>query len=204
MWAVLFHCLFHVVSRVPSLRLVYAVMSKSITAITAKELGLSGLKKALIVVQPTIQIRDALDVLSRNGITSLPIYSHSGTQITSIVNLFDILIHLVKDSKTPNFDQEEFGKLSEPLEYVLGLDGDMESYRLFKSYDSDELIDVSFHINALIRAMYQYTQNNICRPCKHLHLVFIDLLLSTLRKSPPHGCSPKQISSVMCTNTQNH
>jgi len=99
------------------------------------------LKKALIVVQPTIQIRDALDVLSRNGITSLPIYSHSGTQITSIVNLFDILIHLVKDSKTPNFDQEEFGKLSEPLEYVLGLDGDMESYRLFKSYDSDELID---------------------------------------------------------------
>jgi hypothetical protein len=118
-------------------------MSKPITTTTAKELGVSGVKKPLIVVQPTIKIRDALDVLSRNGITSLPIYSHTGTQITSIVNLFDILIHLIKDSKTPAFDQEEFGKLAEPLENVLGLDGDMESYRLYKSYDSDELIDVS-------------------------------------------------------------
>ncbi|CAO3660711.1 unnamed protein product [Umbelopsis vinacea] len=116
-------------------------MSKPITTTTAKELGVSGVKKPLIVVQPTIKIRDALDVLSRNGITSLPIYSHTGTQITSIVNLFDILIHLIKDSKTPAFDQEEFGKLAEPLENVLGLDGDMESYRLYKSYDSDELID---------------------------------------------------------------
>jgi hypothetical protein len=117
-------------------------MSKSITSTTAKELGLSGVKKPLIVVQPTIPIRDALEVMSRNGITSLPMYSHSSTQITSIVNLFDILIHLVKDSKTPNFDQEEFSKLAEPLENVLGLDGEMESYRLYKSYDTDDLIDV--------------------------------------------------------------
>ncbi|KAH8556966.1 hypothetical protein BGW37DRAFT_474957 [Umbelopsis sp. PMI_123] len=116
-------------------------MSKSITSTTAKELGLSGVKKPLIVVQPTIPIRDALEVMSRNGITSLPMYSHSSTQITSIVNLFDILIHLVKDSKTPNFDQEEFSKLAEPLENVLGLDGEMESYRLYKSYDTDDLID---------------------------------------------------------------
>ncbi|KAJ2957374.1 hypothetical protein NQZ79_g6918 [Umbelopsis isabellina] len=116
-------------------------MSKSITAITAKELGLKGVKKLLIVVQPNMTIRDALDVMSRNHITSLPIYSHSSTQITSIVNLFDILIHLVKDSKTVEFDEEEFRRLSEPLENVLGLDGDMESYRLHKSYDDDELID---------------------------------------------------------------
>ncbi|KAI9286378.1 hypothetical protein BC943DRAFT_18371 [Umbelopsis sp. AD052] len=116
-------------------------MSKSITTTTAKELGLSGVKKSLIVVQPTIPIRDALEVMSRNGITSLPIYSHSSTQITSIVNLFDILIHLVKGSETATFDQEEFVKLAEPLENVLGLDGDMESYRVFKSYDTDDLID---------------------------------------------------------------
>ncbi|CAO3696111.1 unnamed protein product [Umbelopsis ramanniana] len=121
--------------------LLYATMSKSITTTTAKELGLSGVKKFLIVVQPTIPICDALEVMSRNGITSLPIYSHSSTQITSIVNLFDILIHLVKDSETPAFDQEEFAKLAEPLENVLGLDGDMESYRVFKSYDTDDLID---------------------------------------------------------------
>lgn len=117
-------------------------MSKTITTITAKELGLHGVKKLLIVVQPNMLIRDALDVMSRNHITSLPIYSHSSTQITSIVNLFDILIHLVKDSKTVEFDEEEFRRLSEPLENVLGLDGDMESYRLHKSYDDDELIDV--------------------------------------------------------------
>ncbi|KAI8581239.1 hypothetical protein K450DRAFT_233804 [Umbelopsis ramanniana AG] len=116
-------------------------MSKSITTTTAKELGLSGVKKSLIVVQPTISIRDALEVMSRNGITSLPMYSHSSTQITSIVNLFDILIHLVKGSETASFDQEEFAKLAEPLENVLGLDGDMESYRVFKSYDTDDLID---------------------------------------------------------------
>jgi predicted transcriptional regulator len=123
--------------------LLYATMSKSITTTTAKELGLSGVKKPLIVVQPTIPIRDALEVMSRNGITSLPMYSHSNTQITSIVNLFDILIHLVKGSETAAFDQEEYAKLAEPLENVLGLDGDMESYRVFKSYDSDDLIDVS-------------------------------------------------------------
>ncbi|KAG2185779.1 hypothetical protein INT43_002216 [Umbelopsis isabellina] len=116
-------------------------MSKPITTITAKELGLHGVKRYLIVVQPNMLIRDALDVMSRNHITSLPIYSHSSTQITSIVNLFDILIHLVKDSKTVEFDEEEFRRLSEPLENVLGLDGDMESYRLHKSYDDDQLID---------------------------------------------------------------
>jgi signal-transduction protein with cAMP-binding, CBS, and nucleotidyltransferase domain len=128
-------------------------MSKAITTITAKELGLNGVKKLLIAVQPNIPIRDALDVMSRNSITSLPIYSHSSTQITSIVNLFDILIHLVKDSVTLEFDEEEFRRLSEPLENVLGLDGDMESYRLHKSYDDDELIDVSSLLEKIARSM---------------------------------------------------
>ncbi|KAL0074236.1 hypothetical protein J3Q64DRAFT_1811806 [Phycomyces blakesleeanus] len=75
----------------------------------------------------------------KNKITSLPIFSHNNTTIVSIVNLFDILIYLVADSRS--VVQKDQRKLNEPIENVLGLDSDRESYRVYQCDCQDELLE---------------------------------------------------------------
>ncbi|ORX53192.1 hypothetical protein DM01DRAFT_1288175 [Hesseltinella vesiculosa] len=76
--------------------------------------------------------------MNANRFTSLPIFSHNSANVISIVNLFDILLYLVGKQSTV-----EKSKLptSDPIENVLGLDSDRESYRMFKTDRHDKLLD---------------------------------------------------------------
>ncbi|KAI8369470.1 uncharacterized protein BYT42DRAFT_503035 [Radiomyces spectabilis] len=75
--------------------------------------------------------------MHKNHITSVPIFSHNGTTVVSIVNLFDILLYLIPE--TDNLDTDNF-RLQDPVENVLGLDVDRESYRIYTTYYTDKLL----------------------------------------------------------------
>lgn len=108
-------------------------MSKLITELKPIDLSLAETKRALIAVSPTVSIQTALNLMSNNKITSLPIYSHRDTDIVSIINLLDILLYLVQDKQL---------KLHDPVENILGLDNDRESYRMHKTDRTDKLAEV--------------------------------------------------------------
>ncbi|KAI8054826.1 hypothetical protein BDF21DRAFT_349593 [Thamnidium elegans] len=77
--------------------------------------------------------------MSSNKITSLPVFSHNNTEVVSIVNLFDILLYLV--GKNQGSIEKEKLRLQDPVERVLGLDSDRESYRMHKMDRKDKLIE---------------------------------------------------------------
>lgn len=118
--------------------------------------------KPLITASPKISIKDALTLMARSNILCLPIQSHQDTnRVVNLVNLFDILTYLVQEvSKSfENFTQiqrsdsakrrslesstmlnpEIYRKLKEPIENVMTLDAERESYRLFTCSISDSL-----------------------------------------------------------------
>ncbi|ORY99963.1 hypothetical protein BCR43DRAFT_484626 [Syncephalastrum racemosum] len=100
------------------------------------DLRLAETKPSLIAVSPVVSIQSALNLMKANKITSLPVFSHDSTQIVSIINLFDILLYLVGGSDTVNKDTF---KLDDPVEYVLDLDSDRESYWMHKTDSQDDL-----------------------------------------------------------------
>lgn len=112
-----------------------------ITDLRPIDLSLAESKPALIAVSPTVSIQTALSKMQHNKITSLPVFSHNNTEVVSIVNLFDILLYLVGES-TATIEKEKL-KLGDPVENVLGLDTDRESYRIHKVDRKDKLIEVS-------------------------------------------------------------
>ncbi|KAI8991196.1 hypothetical protein BDF20DRAFT_843240 [Mycotypha africana] len=115
-----------------------------ITELRPIDLSLAKSKPTLIAASPTVSIRTALMKMHRNKITSLPVFSHQNcTDIMSIVNLFDILLYLVNDSKCHDttIQKENLKKLDDPIELVLGLDSDRESYRIHKLDRKDKLIE---------------------------------------------------------------
>jgi CBS domain-containing protein len=114
-------------------------MSQLITELRPIDLSLAETKPALIAVSPTVSIQTALNLMSHNKITSLPMYSHKNTDIVSIINLLDILLYLVQGKEI----EKEQLNLQDPVESVLGLDIDRESYRMHKVDRSDRLIEVS-------------------------------------------------------------
>ncbi|CAJ0761540.1 13487_t:CDS:2 [Entrophospora sp. SA101] len=106
---------------------------------TAKNLG-------LIAAKPIISVRSALKTMADNNITSLPIYSHVSEEIVNIVNLVDILNYIIKeavaDEKLPtSINSERIINLDKPIEIVMTLDSDRESYRIFKSDANEGLHD---------------------------------------------------------------
>lgn len=111
-----------------------------ITQMKPDDLHLAKNKRALIAVSPTVSIQTALNLMHTNKITSLPIFSHDSTQIVSIINLFDILLYLVGSADVIN--KEKF-TLSDPVENVLGLESDRESYWLHKTDSQDTLLAAS-------------------------------------------------------------
>lgn len=111
-----------------------------ITDLRPIDLSLAESKPALIAVSPTVSIQTALSKMQHNKITSLPVFSHNNTEVVSIVNLFDILLYLVGES-TSTIEKEKL-KLGDPVENVLGLDTDRESYRIHKVDRKDKLIEV--------------------------------------------------------------
>ncbi|RCI05828.1 hypothetical protein CU098_006305 [Rhizopus stolonifer] len=110
-------------------------MDPLITKLRPIDLSLTETKPALIAVSPTVSIQTALNLMSTNKITSLPVYSHKDTDIVSIVNLLDILLFLLQDKKMEKL------RLNDPVENVLGLDTDRESYRMHKTDRSDQLAE---------------------------------------------------------------
>lgn len=115
-----------------------------ITELRPIDLSLAETKPDLIAVSPTVSIQTALNKMLNNKITSLPVFSHKNTEVVSIVNLFDILLYLVGDSSITI--QKEKLKLEDPVEHVLGLDSDRESYRMHKMDRKDKLLEVSHHL----------------------------------------------------------
>jgi CBS domain-containing protein len=111
-----------------------------ITELRPIDLSLAESKPALIAVSPTVSIQTALSLMSTNKITSLPVFSHNNTEVVSIVNLFDILLYLVGEN-TGSIEKGKL-KLNDPVENVLGLDSDRESYRMHKTDRKDKLLEV--------------------------------------------------------------
>ncbi|CAO3626552.1 unnamed protein product [Cunninghamella echinulata] len=109
-----------------------------ITQLKPIDLSLAQDKPPLVAVSPTISIESALTLLHKHKFTSLPIFSHDSAKVVSIVNLFDILLYLAENQAT--VQKEEF-PLDHPIENVLGLDSDRESYRMNKTDRNDKLLD---------------------------------------------------------------
>ncbi|RIA95123.1 hypothetical protein C1645_689235 [Glomus cerebriforme] len=83
--------------------------------------------------------------MEKHNITSLPIYSHDSDNIVTIVNLIDVLNYIIKeavaDEKLPStLDSEKSHNLNNPIEVVMTLDADRESYRMFKSDANEPLL----------------------------------------------------------------
>ncbi|KAI8973887.1 hypothetical protein BDB01DRAFT_808002 [Pilobolus umbonatus] len=115
-------------------------MSKLITELRPIDLSLAESRPSLIAVSPTVSIQTALTLMMTNKITSLPVFSHNNTEVNSIINLFDILLYLVDNKHNKSIETEKF-HLEDPVELVLGLDTDRESYRMHKLDRKDKLIE---------------------------------------------------------------
>ncbi|KAI8093176.1 uncharacterized protein BX664DRAFT_329098 [Halteromyces radiatus] len=109
-----------------------------ITQLRPIDLSLRETKPSLIAVSPTVSIQTALTLMNSHRFTSLPIFSHDCTKVVSIVNLFDILLYLMGDLTTVQKDKFPLG---DPVENVLGLDADRESYRMYKTDQHDKLLE---------------------------------------------------------------
>lgn len=122
----------------------------------------SSLKRStsLISASPKISIKDALTLMTKYDILCLPIQSHQDPhRVVNLVNLFDILTYLVNQvskgfetspptsnpSRRKSLDSSTmlnpgvYCKLKEPIENVMSLDPDRESYRLFTCLLTDNL-----------------------------------------------------------------
>lgn len=126
-------------------------MSCIITDLRPIDLSLAESKPDLIAVSPTVSIQTALTKMLNNKITSLPVFSHNNTEVVSIVNLFDILLYIVRENDL-NIKKDQL-KVDEPVERVLGLDSDRESYRMHKVDRKDKLIDVCITVTRQIHAL---------------------------------------------------
>src|ERR1043166_4286293 len=121
--------------------------TKKLTELTPLEIKGSSNKPTLIAAKPDITVRDALKKMETHNITSLLIYSHNSDTIVNIVNLVDVLNYIIKeavaDEKLPvKLDSEKSHNLGNPIEVVMTLDADRESYRIFRSDANEPLIKV--------------------------------------------------------------
>ncbi|CAI2176401.1 2565_t:CDS:2 [Funneliformis geosporum] len=119
-------------------------MATKLTELTPLQLKGSADKPSLIAAKPVITVREALKDMAKHNITSLPIYSHDSDNIVNIVNLIDVLNYIIKeavaDEKLPNtLDSEKSHNLGNPIEVVMTLDSEKESYRMFTT-DANEPI----------------------------------------------------------------
>jgi CBS domain containing-hemolysin-like protein len=147
----------------------------SITDLRPIDLSLAESKPALIAVSPTVSIQTALNKMLNNKITSLPVFSHNSTEVVSIVNLFDILLYIVGENDLNNIEKEKL-KVNDPVERVLGLDTDRESYRIHKVDRKDKLIEVCKKNKKKTKDAFQILNINNNRLYAHLLLVNIELL----------------------------
>src|SRR6266511_924126 len=110
-------------------------MVTKLTKLTPLEVKGSSNKPLLIAARPDVTVREALKAMEKHNITSLPIYSHDSDNIVTIINLVDVLNYIIReavaDEKLPNtLDSEKSHNLNNPIEVVMTLDSDRESYRM--------------------------------------------------------------------------
>ena len=92
--------------------------------------------RALITITPTLPLHEALELIDKHRINSLVVTSHSdASKFTGIINTFDIVDFVVRFT-TPKESTlaAKKEKLNQPVDYLLGLDGEKESYRI-KEFD---------------------------------------------------------------------
>jgi CBS domain-containing protein len=170
-------------------------ISGLITELRPIDLSLAETKPDLIAVSPVVSIETALSMMLKNKITSLPVFSHNDTEVVSIVNLFDILLYLLGRKKV--IEKEKL-RSQDPVELVLGLDTDRESYRVHKTDRKDKLIEVKH--NDRNKGRENNKQKN--RHFALLLLVSIEHLLSILKMNKRnHGFCLKLTSSVILSIT---
>ncbi|KAF0454256.1 CBS-domain-containing protein [Gigaspora margarita] len=119
-------------------------MPSNLVDITPVELCVATKKPTLVAARPTINVREALRMMAENNFVSLPIYSHNSDDIVTIINIVDILNYIIKeaisDDKMPSeIHSEKAHNLDKPIESVMTLDSDQESYRIFKADANDTM-----------------------------------------------------------------
>ncbi|CAG8627629.1 3641_t:CDS:1, partial [Acaulospora colombiana] len=119
---------------------------KKLSELTPLEVKGDSTKPALIVALPVITVREALKIMGKNNITSLPIYSHNSENIVNIVNLVDVLNYVIKEVASGemlpyHLESERSRQLDDSIESVMTLDDERESYRIFKSDANESLKD---------------------------------------------------------------
>jgi CBS-domain-containing membrane protein len=121
---------------------------------TLKNLEISQLyrmckKPPLVYTSPDAPIGEAMRLMANHHILSLPVHSHSNNNnIVNIINIFDLLDYLVFHSHAPanqadrgvQLTPEDFEK---PVESVMTLDYDKESYRVWDFDVRDTMKGVS-------------------------------------------------------------
>lgn len=124
--------------------------------------------KRFISASPKISIKEALFLMAKNNILCLPIQSHNNPSIVvNLVNLFDILSYITHDlpvnstilnptletiqdtkPRRRSLDSSHFlhpecyRRLTDPIESVMTLDSERESYRLYTCSLLDNIVGV--------------------------------------------------------------
>ncbi|KAJ1910266.1 hypothetical protein IWQ60_010739 [Tieghemiomyces parasiticus] len=107
-------------------------------------------RRALIAAQPDITVGQALTLLAKYNILSLPIYSHyEPNKVVNIVNIKDILSYVTSSFQSASSAGATGGKddvpaqwrvnLESNIEAVMTLDPARESYRVFQCEVQDKL-----------------------------------------------------------------
>ncbi|RUP47149.1 hypothetical protein BC936DRAFT_146077 [Jimgerdemannia flammicorona] len=113
-------------------------MATPLTNLTPTNLNLAASKPLLIAASPTTTVRQVLTLMAEHNITSLPLRSHNSDAIVSIVNVYDVATYIINaacftEINPQSLDSEKLARLDDPIENVLGLETERESYRIFKT-----------------------------------------------------------------------
>ncbi|KAL2912048.1 hypothetical protein HK105_208477 [Polyrhizophydium stewartii] len=113
---------------------------KPLTQHTFKNLGLAGKKLPLTTVPPTTPIRVALETLAERSIIHLAVQSHSdAARVYAVVGILDLVAYVCRRAAAETQLDARAPLLDDPVEQVLTLDADDESYTVFERDIGDTL-----------------------------------------------------------------
>ncbi|KAI8918743.1 hypothetical protein BC831DRAFT_516098 [Entophlyctis helioformis] len=141
--------------------------SKPFASLTFSELGLDPHRQSLTVIPPDTSIRSALETLARLRLINLPIASHDNpAKVFAVVSILDVLAFIIgkSDSSSSSSDHAANAAINErldkPVEMVLTLDPDDESYMVFERDWKDSIeATLKAFASGLHRALITDTTN---------------------------------------------
>ncbi|KAJ1341118.1 hypothetical protein BSLG_004289 [Batrachochytrium salamandrivorans] len=118
-------------------------MSCSLSLLTFSDLSLASRKLPLTCVSPDTPIATALQTLAANSIINLPVSSHNNPdKAYAVINILDLVSYMTRKrsgsfsdlspASSPTSVSDSALFLSDPVELVLSLDPDDESYMVFE------------------------------------------------------------------------